>query len=238
MSLDTESDPFLKEEGLVSPPKRHHSSSWAKSSFWTQKLLGDPPKMYRVAILVGLATSVIWGSLLFYVDRHSPRFYRISRPEANHNQLMGMPISGYKFLMCGTSVQEAKTFGCEYDILANHWVPSLCIDEEAIADYQSDESWYGYAHENRTDLLSLEDMGNGPHYFTSIRDHILHCAMLWRKQYRAFSEGRPYLDSITADREHTLHCVKYLIDMTDRGPDFRHMPIRVDVGFAGCYVRD
>lgn len=136
---------------------------------------------------------------------------------AESSQIYGMPISGYRFLKCGTSVEEAKASDCEYDILANHWIPKPCPDSDAIKYYQADGSWHPYAQENRTELLNVEDLGELSHYYTSERDHIIHCAMLWRKQYTIFSKGRKNVDSVTADPVHTHHCIKYLIDMTDAG---------------------
>lgn len=83
------------------------------------------------------------------------------------------------------------------------------------------------------DEISIHDI-----YFTSARDHIVHRAMLWRKQYWAFVQGRPYVDTIIGMAEHTMHCSQYLIGMTDKGQDFRQKPIEVEVGFAACLVRE
>lgn len=195
-------------------------------------------RAYWLPTLVFVATSLLWGSVLLYALGRSAALpiLHIGGKFGQENQLYGIPISGYRFLRCGTSVSEAKALGCEYDILANHWVPRLCMDYEAVAEYQTDGSWFGFARENRTELLRVDAMGELPQYYTSERDHIVHCAMLWRKQYRAFAEGRRHIDSITADREHTYHCSQYLMDMTELGPDLRTVPLRVDVGFAGCYV--
>ncbi len=50
------------------------------------------------------------------------------------------------------------------------------MDLDAVEEYQTDGSWYGYSQENRTELLSLESMGELSRYYTSERDHIVHCA--------------------------------------------------------------
>ena len=90
--------------------------------------------------------------------------------------------------------------------------------------------------------------GGRKYYYTNMRDHILHCAMLWRRQYREFMTvmGRDYvgaegvrgLDSLIVDEEHTMHCSTFLVEMTENGPDFEGMPIQVEVGYAGCHVMD
>ncbi|KAM4063789.1 hypothetical protein HRG_006900 [Hirsutella rhossiliensis] len=151
----------------------------------------------------------------------------------NHSIFEQAAFSG-----CGRSAVEAKAAGCQYDILSNHWVPQPCMDDEAIRDYQSDGSWHGYADKNRTKLIpSTEAMGDLGVYYTSTRDHIVHCAALWRKQYRAFAENRRFFDSIIADAMHTMHCSNFLVDMTDNGMDYWNRSIAVEVGFAGCLKR-
>ncbi|GAB1316885.1 hypothetical protein MFIFM68171_07095 [Madurella fahalii] len=143
---------------------------------------------------------------------------------------------------CGTTPDKAIRAGCKYDILSNHWVPGQCLDEAAVAEYQRDGSWLGYADSNRTQVLTVDEMGSMPEgfYYTTMRDHIVHCASLWKKQFRAFAENRAVLDWVVADEEHTMHCAQFLVDMTETegGLDYRHMPIKVFVGYAPCWVRE
>lgn len=108
-----------------------------------------------------------------------------------------------QLLTCGHSTEEAKSMGCRYDILSNHWIPGVCMDEEAVKEYQMDGSWYGYADRNRTQLLSYESMGDMDFYYTSMRDHIVHCAALWKKQFRAFYVERTNVDTLIGSYEHT-----------------------------------
>ncbi|KAF2223389.1 hypothetical protein BDZ85DRAFT_172817, partial [Elsinoe ampelina] len=149
------------------------------------------------------------------------------------------PIKSHStFTNCGRSVPEAQKLGCTYDILSNHWVPDKCMDEQAVKWYQADGSWQGFADENRTEVVDVAAMGTTGLYYTSMRDHIVHCAILWKKQFAAFYRERGYYDSLIVDPEHTDHCVDFLIDMTDHGVDFRKIPIKVEVGFAGCWVQN
>lgn len=241
MATDEQSEPFLGEEpkGTLVNESENQDDGDEYPTPWRARLLENRiPNRHHLAAITFLATSLLWGSILFYVLYQQRTYYHISGDYAERNYLYGMPISGYKFMKCGTSVEEARSLGCFYDIQTNHWTPGACLDTDAVKEYQSDESWYGYAYENRTSLLNSEVMGELPHYFTSARDHINHCAMLWRRQYRAFTEGHTNIDSITMDPEHTSHCAQYLVDMTDRGEDFREEAIRVDVGFAGCFLLD
>jgi hypothetical protein len=148
------------------------------------------------------------------------------------------------YLHCGKSVAESKELGCKYDIVSNHFVPAPCVDDAAVRMYQKmdGDSWFGYVDENRTRRLdSTEAMGEvaGGVYYTDMRDHIVHCAALWKKQFRAFFEERTYYDSLILDPHHTYHCADFLVDMTDKGGvDFRGIAIQVEVGHAGCWMRD
>ena len=235
MQNEIESEPFLKE--LKTPRSKHQNFIESVARRAKTSLVS------RVSshLLICLITSLFWGALLHSVltHRRSPRNAFTDNAVADVGDAHPSPlIAGANYLLCGTSTEEAKALGCKYDILSNHWVPAPCMDEDAVREYQSDGSWFGYADENRTQKLSIDAMSEVPFYFTNMRDHILHCAMLWRKQYRALSEERAGLDSLIVDGEHTVHCSDFLIRMTEHGPDFSKIPIKVEVGFAGCYVRD
>lgn len=115
--------------------------------------------------------------------------------------------------------------GCVYDILSNYWVPAPCMDQDAAVDvYKADETWFGYVDENHTKLLTIEDMSMAPFYYINMRDHVLHCASLWKKQVREFFGQRKALDSMIVDDHHTIHYADFLIRMTQFGPDLRSVP--------------
>lgn len=235
MQCEIESEPFLK--GTEKPRRELRNPSLSAAS----RIKTSLASRLSSHLLICLITSLFWGALLHFmlVYRRSP--HGIGTDSNIVNVENAHPISliaGAQYLLCGNSTEEAKNIGCQYDILSNHWVPAPCMDEDAVKEYQSDESWFGYADENRTKILSIDAMSEAPFYYTNMRDHILHCAMLWRKQYRAFFGERRGLDSIIVDEEHTVHCSDFLIRMTEHGPDFSKIPIKVEVGFAGCHLRD
>lgn len=87
---------------------------------------------------------------------------------------------------------------------------------------------------NLTQRLAPADMGARDHYYTSVRDHVNHCAMLWRKQFWALFEDRRALDTVVASPHHTEHCAEFLSNLV--GMD-RAEPTLVRVGFAGCWVK-
>ncbi|KAK5657211.1 hypothetical protein OQA88_3269 [Cercophora sp. LCS_1] len=117
---------------------------------------------------------------------------------------------------CGNSATEAKSLGCKYDIFLNNWLPAPCYDEEWITEYRDDNSWGAYADEKLTQRLTPAEMEDGrDFYYTSLRDHINHCALMWNKQFWALYEERSALDTVIASPRHTEHCAQFLIDARD-----------------------
>lgn len=166
-------------------------------------------------ILVFLVTCALWGGIFIATS--------------NLNQKPQLPNTGFdlglghtifakrKYTGCGFSVEDAKERGCKFDILANHFVPSPCYDQYSNDQYQAEgDTWIGYVDRNWSEAYtSIQAMGESDVYWTNQRDHIVHCAMLWKRQWRAFTENWRYFDAIISDEEHTMHCAQYLMDMTD-----------------------
>lgn len=181
-------------------------------------------------------TSVAWGVVLLYV---------MQLPFASAPKLNIGPehtiFYKRKYMGCGNSTEEAKAQGCEYDVLSNAYLPKVCIDKQSISDYQKiGPMWKAYEDANHTKPIeSTEDMGNRQFYYTNLRDHVVHCAEIWKKQFRAFSGNNRYFDTVIGLEVHTKHCADFLVEMTDRkdSTDLRNVPIKVGVGFGGCVDR-
>ncbi|KAF2664831.1 hypothetical protein BT63DRAFT_443165 [Microthyrium microscopicum] len=140
-------------------------------------------------------------------------------------------------LTCGDgTVEEARREGCKYDILLNNWVPAICYDEKFIKDYQEDHSWEAFADRNLTQrLTSVDQMLELNYYWTSLRDHINHCAVMWKKQFLVLFEERTAFDTVITDPYHTNHCAQYLADSAYKDGS---IPTKVEVGYAGCWVKE
>jgi hypothetical protein len=239
MFSKSESEPFLADNDELPTRSFQNSNSHDLSTRFKCKPLTPPRGLSHLVVF--LATSLFWGILIYIthfqqtsqIPANTYRELKLTNPE-----VYGNFAANARFLTCGFSIEEAKALGCQYDILVGKWLPRFCIDEKSILDYQSDGSWFGYADEDRTELLSIEQMSEMDFYHTSVRDHIVHCAVLWRKQYQAFFEGRSIMDSMITSREHTHHCSQFLIEMTDAVPEYRTTPIKVFVEAGGCFVKD
>jgi len=169
--------------------------------------------------------------------------------------------SGAKLLNCGEkhSNEEARAMGCSYDVLLNAWVPAPCFDNEYVhpplsssnstlltqlpkrfvVEYLDDFSSTAYADIELTQpLKSIDEMveaNGGKHYYTSKRDHVNHCATLWKKQFWVLFEERKAKDTFMVNGGHTDHCATYLMQAADMD---QSVATRVDVGFAGCWVKE
>jgi hypothetical protein len=240
-TANLEDVPFLAEEDNLLPEKLRF---WYPQARWTRPIrtrLNTLPPWVAYS-LVFLITSTAWAALAVFVFL-LPQMHKVAAPDFDILEKGHSIFTGHKYIGCGRSVEEARSLGCEYDILANHYLPTLCLDRIGMAQYTDEgTSWIGYVDRNHTTQYStIKEMGESDLYWTSQRDHIVHCGMLWKRQYRAWAENWRYVDAIIMDEEHTMHCANYLIDMTDwaiiRNQDWRKVPSSVEVGFAGCVDR-
>ncbi|KAL6909225.1 hypothetical protein GGI43DRAFT_380027 [Trichoderma evansii] len=231
-----ETYPFIDDEEL---PRKLPEKTWfySRDSWTTNRLV--PYCNFGV-----LAVNCILLALILFTTLRTTHQISECSTQAHSNAATNQPSTNASFfathsgyLTCGHDKKEAKALGCEYDILTNHWLPGQCTDPKSIQDYQADGSWLPYADEARTKPLKVEDLGALDFYYTSMRDHIVHCATLWKRQYRALSEGWKYVDSITAGGEHAHHCAQFLMDMAEV-EGYRTEPIKVFVGKSGCHVRE
>lgn len=158
-----------------------------------------------------------------------------------------------KYLHCGNSTAEARAQGCVFDVLTNMWVPEQCWDREGTEEYMRMAPWQGYDTQDATRRLTLEEMSErvgkdrlapdptSPPYWTPLREHVIHCALMWRRQHRGFMNGEAKkLDFHSLNYQHTLHCSRSLMNMAGAGdeiPDpLDKVAVRTWVGFSDCNV--
>ncbi|KAH7368235.1 hypothetical protein B0T11DRAFT_276659 [Plectosphaerella cucumerina] len=143
-----------------------------------------------------------------------------------------------RMIDCGNTPAEARANKCVYDILLNAWVPEPCFDQEFIDEYTDDMSWGAFTDDTMTTRLTVEQMGDVDHYYTSMRDHVNHCAMIWKKQFWVLFEERRAVDAIMASPGHTDHCAQYLMDALEVARVDPKATTKVMVGYTGCWIRE
>lgn len=254
MSSDSDRKPFL---GYADDPEKEEARQFRHVKTSRGNMLPY--------IVVCFATSLFWAGLFYLfhpgngagISTNSNPHAHASAPAADaiavHPDHLTTPSSsssstsyaarpdrhnvttGAHLLTCGPDVAAAKASGCRYDVLLNNWVPGPCFDQEFIDEYLDDDSWAGYADEAMTVRLTSREMSERPSYWTSMRDHVNHCAMMWRKQFWVLYEERRALDTVIASPGHTDHCAQFLTDAHDR--DWTR-PTKTEMGFAGCWVKE
>lgn len=175
--------------------------------------------------LVFLLTSLAWILVLSAISSS------IQNPRSDRHNI----TSHARLLSCGYSTKEAQKLGCQYDVLLNSWVPEQCIDQDYVDEYKDDGSWAAFSDKNMTQRLTVEELPYTDVYYTSVRDHVNHCATMWKKQFWAMYTESSAIDSMSASPGHTDHCAQYLMDVTERNST---EPTRVEMGYAGCWIRD
>lgn len=202
----------------------------------SQRYLRPEPRHSKLSsyFVAAFLASIFW-LVLFYIKGNflsSRRYYTSQSDYLNRHNI----TSGARLLECGNSTQEAKSLGCQYDVLLNHWVPAPCIDHDFLEEYMDDNSWVSYADEALTQPIpTIEEMSEREFYYTSLRDHINHCAMLWKKQFWVMYKEYSAFDTIIANPGHTDHCAFFLTEARDVD---LNQATRVEKGYAGCWIRE
>lgn len=156
-------------------------------------------------------------------------------------------------LNCGNSTTEARARGCVFDVLTNMWVPEPCWDRKGTEEFMRIAPWQGYDMQDAERLLTLEEMSErigsdpvtpdpmSPPYWTPLREHVIHCALMWQRQHRGFMSGKSkMLDFHSLSYQHTIHCSNSLIHMAGAGSEIPDpldtIGIRTWVGFSECDI--
>ena len=188
---ETEHQPFLKysDDPMIDEPepgRQYHHVEGRRTMLLSHSL-------------VFIITSLLWTMVFFTISPTSIHWGSPSKVEDHHNI-----TSNARLVTCGNSTQEARALGCKYDVLLNNWVPAQCVDKEFVQEYQDDRSWGAFADENLTQkLTTIDEMSERETYYTSVRDHINHCALIWKKQFWALYEESPAFDTVISTPYHT-----------------------------------
>jgi hypothetical protein len=145
-----------------------------------------------------------------------------------------------KILDCGTNSTTARANNCTYDVLSNIWVPNPCIDHKNLDDFKRLAKWQAYETREAKRLLTEDEMGDvvAPNtYFTEIREHMVHCALMWRRLHRGYQEDQKYLDLHVRALTHTKHCSQLMIDYLEKPRSVMDLTVsQTSPGFSVCHL--
>jgi hypothetical protein len=63
---------------------------------------------------------------------------------------------------------------------------------------------------------NFEELGNMHIYFTSERDCVNQCVMVWRRQFKAMFSKADAIDSTSVDQKHTENCAQFQLSISDK----------------------
>jgi hypothetical protein len=125
---------------------------------------------------------------------------------------------------CGSSVNEARSLGCKFDIMSFSWLAPSCYDDDLTTEFQHLQTWqwslspltatkHGGNKDNNDNKTFLDAatvrLGEHESLYVSQEYHIQHCIYMWKKLHRAFL-GVRQLDAYIWDYAHTEHCGRML----------------------------
>jgi hypothetical protein len=145
-----------------------------------------------------------------------------------------------KTLHCGSTPVEARELGCTYDVLGNIWVPTPCLDSENLEDFKRMAPWLAYSSANATRQLTMEEMSEyiiPDGYWTPVREHMIHCSLMWRRLHKGFQQDKKLLDKHVLQFGHTVHCSQTLMDHLNMPTIFLdEIRTRTEAGYSTCEV--
>ncbi|CAG8132377.1 unnamed protein product [Penicillium salamii] len=148
-----------------------------------------------------------------------------------------LPTKSRTTYSCGNSTTEAEKRGCAYDPLAGCWLHKECPQDftHEFSTFNNGKPFVYYYDEAMTQqMMDYEEVGRNPaRYWTSIREHLVHCLYLLRRGYEVHMRG-DRLDTMLGDLEHVDHCTNMLADWLRRDdPVLDHVGTS---GFTHCFI--
>jgi len=145
-----------------------------------------------------------------------------------------------KTLSCGSTPTEARNNGCTDDVLGNIWVSTPCLDTENLADFKRMAPWLAYDSANATRQLTEEEMSEyliPDGYWTPVREHTIHCALMWRRLHKGFEVDAKLLDKHVLSMHHTEHCSLTLMEHLNMPTSFLdEIRTRTKAGYSSCQI--
>lgn len=180
-------------------------------SFELPERLSSSKSLRKRAPFLVLKSLVIIFSIWGFVDLT----YRLWTGVVSQQLRQTLPLPCY----CGSTLEEAKSLGCEYVAMASAYLPASCRDRALEADFDvlgpgPDGAWGYYTDENFTSTLTRTEIelfaGSTSKYFNSWEWHVVHCLFYWRKMHRAQFSGVVVEPRFNTDA-HIHHCSKLIL---------------------------
>lgn len=215
---------------ITSRPRRRAVSYFLKRNLGAITIIG---LLLIVALLV--ICDVVFITVKF------PSKFVLVNQASNVDDIRGqrqcLPPAPRTLLACGNSTAEAKAHGCSYDPLSACWLPKECPRDynHEFSHFNNGKPFVYFYDEAATRQMKDYDevgMNENGHYWTSVREHLVHCLYLLRRGHDVHMRG-DRLDSMLGSIEHVDHCTDFLANWLRRDdPALNHIGTQ---GKTSCF---
>ncbi|THY46567.1 hypothetical protein D6C98_07436 [Aureobasidium pullulans] len=203
----------------------------------TDYLIADSPKRRRRIVLASLLSSLTTVFIMLGIFDAGYRLLR-SQPLL-WESLIGSHRPGT--VSCGSSTAEAVSRGCVFDELQMSWMPQKCTRRYSDQYMVANDGGPFLYWVDRTGRELLDDpslhAGNGSIFWTSRRNHIVHCQYNLYRLADALRSGE-YIghDDGQTLSDHMHHCVMTMAEFALKAPAHQLdvTDIITEAGFAYC----
>ena len=140
---------------------------------------------------------------------------------------------------CGTTPAEARSRGCQFDIVLYSWVPAPCYDGPIQQQYldENTQTWWLHRGAEGGQKVSqdLVALGEQPALWLSWAYHDYHCQFIWKMMTRILRNSSMGVPGRLLEYYHTDHCINVLKG-TEATPPV-DVSTKVSLNYSTCYSR-
>ncbi|KAL9118495.1 MAG: hypothetical protein Q9187_004961 [Circinaria calcarea] len=227
------------EEGLL--PKESWDSKNSLEPIIIQSSKRSSVMYTAICVLAGMAFSLIVLSVTSSIKIRQPlQPTRLSLHELGLDPALKPgedPVeNGY---WCGTTPEEARTKGCQFDLVLYSWVPPPCYDAELQQAYKDEREseWYRHREGLNGEMVPQERaaLGIEEGLWLSWAYHDYHCQFIWRMMTRILRNSSMGVPGRLLEYYHTDHCI-HVLKGTEPGPAV-DISTLVSLNYSTCYSR-
>ena len=145
----------------------------------------------------------------------------IKRPSTTRN--ISSHIRPENILDCGSTPDEARSFGCIFDVMDFSWTPTPCFNttlSQIYFDFANSKGLQFWNDSAMTKVLSNAHVQRGMHeyLFTTQLFHNIHCEYYIHRQSQLLHYGLP-MNNLMRDKNYVLGCIQTIRE--DKDPQQR-----------------
>jgi hypothetical protein len=183
------------------------------------------PKIIGLSLCLGSLILVFLILVTFGIILHSIITHIYPAGESCSNSSLNPVLNQVSNLQkpgtftCGTTADEARALGCQWDIMTMSWEHPDCFDPDLTREFEELGPWQFYwSSRPGKEVPEPEMLSPIPpelvseqteRIWTDRRYHIMHCIYAWKMMHRAVERGWKMQGELTS-YHHTEHCSQSL----------------------------